>query len=90
MGYYGLKLPPYKSIRVRCSASVNPEVIAKILIEGKEDYVIVAGCPPKNCHHHLYGNYIESGRMKLLNEILREFGLENRVRFEYIGVAMWG
>jgi len=89
MGYYGLKLPPYRSIRVRCSASVNPEIIAKILIEGKADYVIVAGCPPKNCHH-LYGNYIESGRIKLLNEILKEFGLENRVRFEYIGVAMWG
>jgi len=88
MGYYGLKLPPYRSVRIRCSASLNPDVVAKILLEGKADYVIIAGCPPKNCHH-IWGNYIEDRRIKLLKEFLRELGLEDRVRFEYIGVAMW-
>lgn len=83
MGYYKLKLPPYRSIRVRCSASLNPDVVEKILAENKADYVLIAGCPPKNCHH-IWGNYIQDRRIKLLNSLG-----ERRVRFEYVGVAMW-
>ncbi len=83
MGYYGLKLPPFRSIRIRCSASLNPDVVEKILAENKADYVLIAGCPPKNCHH-IYGNYIQDRRIRLLNALG-----EKRVRFEYVGVAMW-
>ncbi len=84
MGYYGMKLPPFRSVRIRCSASLNPDVVAKILAENKADYVLIAGCPPKNCHH-IWGNYIEDRRIKLL----KAMGFEN-VRFEYMGVAMYG
>ncbi len=90
MGVKGLKLPPFRSIRIRCSASINPDVVARILLENKADGIIIAGCPPKNCHH-LYGNYIQDRRIKMLKNVLKELGIDDRrVRFEYIGVAMWG
>ena len=89
MGVNRLDLPPFRSIRVRCSASLNPDVVARILIENKADGVLIAGCPPKNCHH-IHGNYIEDRRIRLLKRVLREMGIDDkRVRFEYIGVAMW-
>jgi len=91
MGVRRLKLPTsFRSIRVRCSASVNPEIILRILLEGKADAVLVAGCPPKNCHH-LWGNYMEERRIKMLKDIMRELGIDDkRIRWEHIGVAMWG
>ncbi len=91
MGVRRLKLPTsFRSIRVRCSASVNPEVILRIILEGKADAVLVAGCPPKNCHH-VWGNYMEERRIKMLKEVMNELGIdEGRVRWEHIGVAMWG
>ena len=89
MGLNGLKVPSnVRTIRVRCSASVNPETVLEILEKNLADYVLVAGCPPKNCHH-LWGNYMENNRFKLLNKIIKELGLEERCRYEYIGVSAW-
>jgi len=87
MGFRRLKLPAsFRSIRVRCSASVNPEVILRILAENKADAVLIAGCPPKNCHH-MWGNNVEVRRVKMLKSIMGDYG--SRVRWEHIGVAMW-
>ncbi len=90
MGRYGLKLPAnFRSIRVRCSASVNNWVLLNALIENKVDAILVAGCPPNNCHH-LYGNEMEDKRIAALKVVLPEIGLdENAIRWEYIGVGMW-
>ena len=90
MGRYGIKLPAnFRSIRVRCSASVSNYVLLRAITEGYADAILVAGCPPKNCHH-LYGNEMEDKRIASLKVVMPELGLdENSVRWEYIGVGMW-
>jgi len=90
MGVKGLKLPAnFRSIRVRCSASVKNWILLKALLENKVDGIIVAGCPPKNCHH-LHGNYMAEKRINSLKETLSMLGIgEKKLRYEYVGVAMW-
>ncbi len=90
MGVYGEKLPEtFRSVRIRCSASINPDVVMEILARDLADGVVVAGCPPKNCHH-LWGNDMQVRRLKLLNRVFRELDIENKtVRWEYIGVPLW-
>jgi len=91
MGYHRIKLPAnFRTIRIRCSASAKNWIILKSLLENKVDAVLVAGCPPKNCHH-LHGNYMVDKRIQALKSVLSALGLdEKKVRFEYIGVAMYG
>ena len=90
MGYKRLDIAPnFRGIRVRCSASVDPMVVAEILRRGYADRVIVTGCPPKNCHH-LWGNYIEHRRFKLLQKFFNQLGIPAKLaRYEYIGVSNW-
>ena len=89
MGIYGEKVPEnFRSIRIRCSASISPDIVMEILTRDLADGVLVAGCPHKNCHH-LWGNYIQERRFKLLNKILKSLGYKEKiVRWEYIGVTM--
>ncbi len=89
MGVKGLKLPAnFRSIRIRCSSSVNAGTLLEIL--KKVDGVLIAGCPPKNCHHG-WGNYVSAKRIKLMNEAMKQLGINpDKLRWEYIGVAMWG
>ena len=91
MGVYGEKLPEnFRSIRIRCAASINPDVILEILSRDLADGIVIAGCPPKNCHH-LWGNDMQVRRLKLLNQVIREMDIENKeVRWEFIGVPLWG
>ena len=89
IGLNGLKLPVnFRSIRIRCSSSVNSGVILETFKKGV-DGIIIAGCPPKNCHHGS-GNYMTAKRVMLLNMMMRQLGLgSSRLRWEYIGVPMW-
>ncbi|MEW6447110.1 MAG: hydrogenase iron-sulfur subunit [Bacillota bacterium] len=90
MGIYGMKIPQtnFRSIRIRCSSSVNAGLILEIFQRGV-DGVIIAGCPPKNCHHGS-GNYMTARRIMLLSTVMRQLGLNpGRLRWEYIGVPMW-
>ncbi len=89
MGLKGLKLPAnFRTIRIRCSSSVNAGTLLEIL--KKVDGVLIAGCPPKNCHHG-WGNYVSAKRIKLMNEAMKQLGINpDKLRWEYIGVAMWG
>ncbi|MEW6572401.1 MAG: hydrogenase iron-sulfur subunit [Bacillota bacterium] len=90
MGVYGMTIPQtnFRSIRIRCSSSVNAGLILDIFQKGV-DGVIIAGCPPKNCHHGS-GNYMTSKRVMLLSTVMRQLGLNpGRLRWEYIGVPMW-
>ncbi|ADY73032.1 methyl-viologen-reducing hydrogenase delta subunit [Desulfurobacterium thermolithotrophum DSM 11699] len=90
MGVNGEKLPEnFRSIRVRCSASLSLEVINEILSRNLADGIIVAGCPEHNCHH-VWGNYMQERRIEMLNESLRLLGVNNKlVKWEYIGVPNW-
>lgn len=87
LGRYGLKLPEsVRTIRIRCSSSINSDLIAKML--GLVDGVLIAGCSPKNCHHQ-WGNYIAAKRVGLIRQVLRQLNSKKIVRWEYIGVPMW-
>jgi len=90
MGINGEKLPEnFRSIRVRCSASLSPDVINEILERNLADGILVAGCPVDNCHH-IWGNYMQERRIEMLNEGLEMFGIKDKaVRWEYIGVPNW-
>ncbi len=77
-----------RTIRIRCSASIDPSVLIKILASQKVDKILVAGCPPQNCHH-LRGNYIADKRLKIFKETLELIGLhKDTLRFEHIGVVL--
>jgi len=88
-GYNRLKLPEnFRSIRIRCSSSINSGLLMEMFRRGV-DGILVAGCPPKNCHH-IYGNYITAKRIRLMNMLMSQLGISpSRLRWEYIGVPMW-
>jgi len=89
MGVNGHKIPytNFRSLRIRCSSSVNTGLILEIFKRGV-DGIIIAGCPPKNCHHGA-GNYMTARRVMLLNTVMRQLGLDGRLKWEFIGVPMW-
>jgi len=65
------------------------EVIWQILKEDLADGIIVAGCPKLNCHH-VWGNYMQANRIKMLDESLELMGIKNKkVVWEYIGVGAY-
>ena len=73
-------------IRVMCTGMVDPQYIIKALLEGA-DAVLVSGCHPGDCHY-INGNYKARRRIKLLKEILPQFGFEKeRLRLTWIGAS---
>ncbi|MBN1280879.1 MAG: hydrogenase iron-sulfur subunit [Candidatus Thermoplasmatota archaeon] len=75
-----------RSIRVMCSGRVDPVFILEALQKGI-DGVLVAGCHPGDCHYQS-GNYKTNRRIKLLQKLLEELGIDpRRVRFEYISAS---
>ena len=72
-----MKLPEsFRTIRVRCAGSVRPSMVKRIIDEDYADMVIVAGCPPINCHH-AHGSSKEKESIEKLND--------ERIRYEIIG-----
>ena len=59
-------------IRVMCTGMVDPQYIIKAFLEGA-DGVLVSGCHPGDCHY-INGNCKARRRIKLLKEILPQFG----------------
>ena len=82
-----IKYPPnIKSIRVMCSARVDPVFILEAFKKGA-DGVLVAGCHHGDCHYQS-GNYKTNRRIKLLKKLLDDLGVgPKRVRFEYISAS---
>jgi len=75
-----------KSIRVMCSGRVDPAFVLEAFRKGI-DGVLIAGCHPGDCHYQS-GNYKTNRRVKLLQKLLEELGIEpQRVRFEYISAS---
>jgi len=62
---------------------IDPKYVIKALLEGA-DGVLVSGCNPGDCHY-INGNYKARRRIKLLKEILPQFGFEpERLRLTWI------
>lgn len=82
-----IKYPPnIKSIRVMCSGRVDTVFILEALRKGA-DGVLIAGCHPGDCHYQS-GNYKTNRRIKLLQKLLDDMGVEpQRVRFEYVSAS---
>jgi coenzyme F420-reducing hydrogenase delta subunit len=62
-------------IRVMCTGMVDPKYVIKAFLEGA-DAVLVSGCHPGDCHY-INGNYKARRRIKLLKEILPQFGFDD-------------
>lgn len=78
--------PNLRLVRVMCTGMVDPKYIVKSLLSGA-DGVLVSGCHPGDCHY-INGNYKARRRIKLLNEILPQFGIEReRVKLTWVGAS---
>ena len=73
-------------IRVMCTGRVNHGFLLKAFLKGA-DGVLVSGCNPGDCHY-INGNYKARRRIKLLKEILPQFGFEaERLRLTWIAAS---
>jgi F420-non-reducing hydrogenase iron-sulfur subunit len=73
-------------IRVMCTGMVDPKYVIKALLEGA-DAVLVSGCHPGDCHY-INGNFKARRRIRLLKEILSQFGFKDeRLRLTWIGAS---
>ncbi|MGE4504794.1 MAG: hydrogenase iron-sulfur subunit [Desulfovibrionaceae bacterium] len=78
--------PNLRLVRVMCTGMVDPKYIVKSLLSGA-DGVLVSGCHPGDCHY-INGNYKARRRVKLLSEILPQFGIEReRVKLTWVGAS---
>lgn len=78
--------PNVRMIRLMCTGMVDPKYVIKALLSGA-DAVLVSGCEPGDCHY-INGNYKARRRIKLLKELLANFGLDTRrVRLTWIGAS---
>ncbi|WP_319468369.1 hydrogenase iron-sulfur subunit [uncultured Pseudodesulfovibrio sp.] len=78
--------PNLRLVRVMCTGMVDPKYIVKSILSGA-DGVLVSGCHPGDCHY-INGNYKARRRVKLLNEILPQFGIEReRVKLTWVGAS---
>jgi len=67
--------PNLRSLRVMCSARVDPQFVLKALRSGA-DGVMVAGCHPGECHY-VDGNMKTLRRFLLLKRVLAQLGVED-------------
>ena len=73
-------------IRVMCTGMVDPQYVIKAFLEGA-DGVLISGCHPGDCHY-INGNFKARRRIKLLKEILPQFGFDQqRLRLTWIGAS---
>ena len=78
--------PNVKLIRMMCTGMVDPKYVIKALLSGA-DAVLISGCHPGDCHY-INGNYKARRRVKLLKELLTQFGIdERRVKMTWIGAS---
>jgi F420-non-reducing hydrogenase iron-sulfur subunit len=86
-GVSRLQMPPYfRTIRVMCSARVDPEFVLRAFKRGA-DGVLVAGCHPADCHY-IGGNYRTRRRIALLKMLIQQFGFDSdRLRLEWVSAG---
>jgi F420-non-reducing hydrogenase iron-sulfur subunit len=75
-----------RTIRVMCSAAVDPAYVLKALLDGA-DGVLVGGCHPGDCHYQS-GNYKAARKMEVLQTVLKSAGIdEDRVLLRWISAS---
>ena len=73
-------------IRVMCSGRVDPQFVLEAFAKGA-DGVLMGGCHPGDCHY-AEGNYKTLRRMRMLERMLKDMGVEDgRFRLEWISGA---
>ena len=73
-------------VRVMCSGRVDPQFVVKAFKDGA-DGVLVLGCHPGDCHYK-EGNYKTLRRMKLLEKVLKQFGIEKeRFKLDWVSAS---
>lgn len=73
-------------VKVQCSGRIDPVFVLKAFRKGA-DGVFIGGCHPGECHYQ-EGNFKTRERVKLLKNLLDQFGIEkNRLRLEWIAAA---
>ena len=78
--------PNVRLVRMMCTGMVDPKYVIKSLLSGA-DGVLISGCHPGDCHYQ-NGNYKARHRVRLLNEILSQFGIDRRrVRLTWVGAS---
>jgi len=81
-----IQSPNVRLIRMMCTGMVDPKYVIKALLSGA-DAVLISGCHPGDCHY-INGNYKARRRVKLLQEILPRFGIEQeRLKLTWIGAS---
>lgn len=75
-----------KIVRVMCSGRVDPQHVIKAFQSGA-DGVMVLGCHPGDCHYK-EGNYKALRRMKLLEKLLHDLGIEkDRFKLDWVSAS---
>ena len=73
-------------IKVMCTGMVDPKYVLKAFLQGA-DAVLVSGCHPGDCHY-INGNFKARRRIKLLHNVLDNFGIDKkRLRLTWIGAS---
>ena len=73
-------------VRLMCSGRLEPKHILYAFKAGA-DGVLVTGCHPGDCHY-IAGNYKTRKRIRLLEQLLAQFGLEKeRLRLAWISAS---
>jgi len=82
-----LKIKPnFRVIRTMCSGRVEPTFILHAFAQGA-DGVMIAGCHPGDCHYST-GNYKARRRIRLLEKMLPQLGIESeRLKLEWISAS---
>jgi len=75
-----------RMIKTTCTGRIEPSFIFRAFAKGA-DGVMVAGCPPGDCHY-VSGNYKAGRNVMLLQNVLSQFGIEpERLRAEWTSEA---
>jgi heterodisulfide reductase subunit A len=77
--------PNTRIIRVMCSARVDPVFVFDALTEGA-DGVLISGCHLQDCHY-IEGNLETLRRYNLLHTVFERYGLDERIRLEWISAS---
>lgn len=82
-----IKYPPnVRLIRLMCSGRLDPMFVLKALAGGA-DGVLITGCHPGECHY-LEQNFKAFRRIRLLQRMLAQFGIEpGRVKLVWASAA---
>lgn len=74
------------TIQTMCSGRIEPTFVFQAFAQGA-DGVMIAGCPPGDCHYHS-GNYKAKRRIMLLKNTLAQLGIEpERLKIEGISAS---